>query len=130
MKGRERSKLKVDLERMGEWAVENARKINPGESKAISFTRVLVKDSLNYFLEDQRIPEASSFKYLGIITSSDLSCTDQVNYTVQKAWKALHFVTRTVNKQNRITRILPTRHQCVLFLNMGLRAGIHTRKFR
>jgi hypothetical protein len=98
MKGRERSKLKVDLERLGEWAVENARKINPGKSKAISFTRVRVKDSLNYFLEDQRIPEASSFKYLGITISSDLSCTDQVNYTVQKAWKAFHFVTRNVNK--------------------------------
>ena len=47
-----------------------------------------MKDSLNYFGGDQRIPEASSFKYLGIIISSDLLCADQVNYLVQKAWKA------------------------------------------
>jgi hypothetical protein len=34
------------------WAVENAMKINPGKSKALSFTRGRVKSSLNYFLED------------------------------------------------------------------------------
>jgi hypothetical protein len=98
MKDRERGNLKVDLERLGEWAVENARKINPGKSKAVSFTRTLVKDSLNYFLGDHRISESSSLKYLGIIIRSDLSWADKINYTVQKTWKALHFVTRTLNK--------------------------------
>ena len=38
--------LQRDLDRLGEWAVENAMKINPGKSKAVSFTR---KDPLNYF---------------------------------------------------------------------------------
>jgi len=38
---------------MGEWAVENAMKINQGKSKAVNFTRVRMKDSLNYFLGDQ-----------------------------------------------------------------------------
>jgi len=47
---------------MGEWAVENAMKINQGKSKAVSFTRARVKDPLNYFLGDQRIPEQSSCK--------------------------------------------------------------------
>ena len=31
---------------------------------------------------------------------------DQVNYTVQKAWKAPHFVMRVLKKGNRYTRIL------------------------
>jgi len=75
------------------WAVENAMKINPGESKAVSFTRARVKFSLNYFLGDQRIPEASSCQYLGIIIRSDLSWVDQVNYTVKTNLEGTSFHT-------------------------------------
>jgi len=67
---------------VGEWAVENAMKINPSKSKAIRFTRGRVKDTLNYSLLDTLIAEASSCKYLGIILRSDLSWADQVNYAV------------------------------------------------
>ena len=86
------------MDRLGNWAEENEIKINPNKSKALSFMRARVKDPLNYFLGDQKIPEASCFKYLGIIIRSDLSWADQVNYTVQKAWRALHFVMRIVKK--------------------------------
>ena len=79
-------KLQKDLNRLGEWAVENAMKINPSKSKAIRFTRARVKDPLNYPLMDTLIPEASSCKYLGIILRSDLSWADQVNYMVKKAF--------------------------------------------
>jgi len=65
-----------------------------------------VKNPLNYFLGDEKIPEASSCKYLGIFIQSDLSWADQVNYTVQYVWWALHFVTRTVKKGNKNTKIL------------------------
>ena len=40
--------LQRDLDRLGEWAVENAMKINPGKSKAVSFTRGRVRDPINY----------------------------------------------------------------------------------
>ena len=63
-------------------------KINPGKSKAIRFTRPRVKNPLGYSFGDQKIPEASSCKYLGIILRSDLNWVGQVNYTAQKAWKA------------------------------------------
>ena len=78
-------KLQKDLDRLGEWAVEIAMKINPSKSKEIRFTRARVKDPLNYSLVDTLIPEASSYKCLGIILSGDLSWADQVNYTVKKA---------------------------------------------
>jgi hypothetical protein len=81
-------------------------KINPDKSKALSFTKVRVKDQLNYSLRDQNIPEASSCKYLGIIMRSDLIWADQVNYTVQKSWKALHFITRILKKRNKNTKSL------------------------
>jgi hypothetical protein len=83
-------KLQTDLDRLGDWVEGNGMKINSNKSKAPSFTTARVKDPLNYSLGDQKIPEANSCKYLGIIIQNDLSWADQVNYTVQKAWRALH----------------------------------------
>jgi hypothetical protein len=68
--------------------------------------RAQVKDPLNYTLRDQIISEASSCKYLGIILRSVLSWADQVNYTVKKAWKALHFITRIVKNGNSSSKSL------------------------
>ena len=83
--------MQKDLERLGEWAVENAMKVNPSKSKAVRFTRDRVKDPLDYSLVNTLILEVSSCMYLGIILCSDLSWADQVNYMVKKAWRALHF---------------------------------------
>ena len=74
-------------------------KINPSNSKALRFMTAWVKNPLGYSLGDQKILEASSCKYLGIILRSDLNWVDQVNYTVQKAWKALHFVMCVLKKR-------------------------------
>jgi hypothetical protein len=63
-------------------------------------------DPLNYSLQDIVIPEASSYKYLGIILQSGLSWADQVNYTVKKAWKTLHFTMRILKKGNSNTKTL------------------------
>jgi len=48
-------------------------------------------------LGDQLFPEASNFKYLGIIIRSDLNWAD-VNYALRKAWYALHFIMRILKK--------------------------------
>jgi hypothetical protein len=69
-----------------------------GKYKAVRFTRAWVKGPLNYTLGGQLIPEASSCQYLGILLRSDLGSANHVNYTVRKAWKALHFIMR-VHKQ-------------------------------
>jgi len=79
-------------------------KINPNKSKALSFTGARVMDPLNYSFGDQKIPEAVCCKYLGIMIRSDLSWADQVNYTVQKAWRALHFVMHTVKREIKIRK--------------------------
>ena len=90
--------------------LKNEMKINPSKSKSISFTRARIKDPLNYTLRDQKIPEDSCCKYLRIIIHSDLSWADQVNHTVQKAWKALHFVMRVVKMELKIRKALRTSH--------------------
>ena len=89
----------------GEWAVENAMKINPSKSKAVRFTRAWVKDPLSYSLTDTLIPEASSCKYLGIILRSDLSWADHVNCTVKKAGKALHITMQILKMEIVIPKI-------------------------
>jgi len=84
--------LQTDVDRLGEWAVENLIKINPGKSKAVSIMRTQVKVSLNCIFGDQRIPEASRCEYLEIIVCRDLSWADQVNYTVQRAWRVFQLL--------------------------------------
>jgi len=79
-------------------------KINHSKSKATRFMRAQVKNPLGYSVGDQKIPAASSCKYLGIILQSDLFWVDQVNDTVQKTWKALYFVMRVLKKGNRNTK--------------------------
>jgi len=98
--------LQEDVDRVGEWAAENAMKINPCKCKAVRFTRARVKNPLNYTIGDQLIPEASSCRYLGIIFRSHLNWADHVNYTVKKSWKALHFIMRIIKKGNIGTKSL------------------------
>jgi hypothetical protein len=97
---RDIEKLQKDLNKLGKWAVENEMKINPDKSKAVSFTKARVKERLRYYYGEQLIPEASSLKYLGIIIRNDLNWADHVNYTLRKAWKALHFIMRILRKVN------------------------------
>jgi hypothetical protein len=47
--------LQTVLNRLGEWAIENEMKVNPGKSKAVSFTKARVKDSIRYYFGDQLI---------------------------------------------------------------------------
>ena len=42
-------KLQTDLNGLGEWAVENEMKINPGKSKAVSYAKVRVKERRRYY---------------------------------------------------------------------------------
>jgi hypothetical protein len=98
--------LQEDLDRLGDWAAENAMKINPSKCKAVRFTRSRVKNSLNYTIGDQLISEASNCKYFGIILRSDLSWADHVNYTVKMAWKALHFIMHIFKRENSGTKSL------------------------
>jgi hypothetical protein len=47
--------LQIDMDRLGEWTVENVMKINPGKSKVIRFTTARLKYPLNYSFGDQKL---------------------------------------------------------------------------
>jgi len=57
-------KLQTDINRLGEWAVENEMKLNPGKNKVSSFTKGRVKERIRYYFGDKLIPEESRFKNL------------------------------------------------------------------
>ena len=75
-------KSQTNLNRLGEWAVENEIKINPGKSKAARFTKAKLKERIRYYFGDQLIPEANSFKCLVIVIGSNLNWADHVNCTL------------------------------------------------
>ena len=77
--------LQKNMDTLREWAVENGMKINTSKSKTTRFARSGDKNPLAYSLVDQKILEASSYKYLVVTFRSDLSWVDQVNYIVQKS---------------------------------------------
>jgi len=107
MKGSDINILQIDLDKLWECAVENAVKIC---SRIWKFQESWGEGSSKLFLEvgwSKEIPEASRCKYLVIILRNDLSCVDQFNYTVQKAWKALHFLMRVLIKGNSGVLISP-----------------------
>jgi hypothetical protein len=93
------------LDRLRDWAKGNEMKINPNKSKALSFKRARVKNPLNNSLGDQKIPETSCCKYLGIIIRNDFSWADQVNYIVRKVWKALNFVMFTAKREIKLRKV-------------------------
>ena len=61
---------------------------------------------IRYYYGNQLILEASNFKYLGIIIRSYINWADRVNYTLRKAWKALHFIMRILKMGNNNTKLL------------------------
>ena len=60
----------------------------------------------------------STIKYI-IILRSDLSWADQVNYTVKKAWKSLHFTMWILKKGNSNTKSLAYMSLVCLILEYG-----------
>ena len=105
-------------------------KINPGKSKAVSFTKTRVKERIRYYFGDQLIPEASSFKYLGIIIRSDLNWADHVNCTLRKAWKALHFIMRILKNGNNNRKRLAYRALVRPIFEYGAVCWDHTERVR
>jgi hypothetical protein len=81
--------FKINLDRLGEWAVADAMKINPDKCKPLSLARSWLEDPLSSLCGDKRIPEAISCKYLVIIVRSDLSWADKV---MQYKKPGRHFV--------------------------------------
>jgi hypothetical protein len=54
-------KLQWDLSKLREWASVNKKKINPGKSKSVIFTKGRVRERKKDYFGDQLFPEANGF---------------------------------------------------------------------
>jgi len=75
-------------------------------------------------------PEASSFKYIGIIIGRDPNWADHVNYMLRKAWKALHFIINLHKEGNNNTKLLAHTALVRPILGYGAVYWDHTEKVR
>ena len=57
--------MQKDLDRLGEWAAENAMKINPSKCKAVRVTRAQVKNPLNYTIRESINSGSEQLQILG-----------------------------------------------------------------
>ena len=105
-------------------------KINPSKSKAVIFTKARAKERIRDYFGDQLIPEASSIRYLGIITRSGLNWKDHANCTLRKAWTVLHFITRILRKGNNNTKRLAYTALVRPILEYGAVCWDHTERVR
>jgi hypothetical protein len=64
--------------------VENVIKINTSKCTEIRFTRARGENQVVYSVDEQKIPETTSCKYLRIFLQSVLTLVDQVNYRTKK----------------------------------------------
>ena len=58
----------------------------------------------------QLIPELSIFRYLEIIIRSKITWADHFNFTLRKAWEALHLIKCTFKWEIIIRNVLLLRH--------------------
>jgi hypothetical protein len=93
--------LQTDLNRLGQLGVENEMKINPGKNNKVSFTKARLKEGLRYYFKEQLILEQVAIIFRNNYTQR--SKPDRSFHTLQKTWKAPHFIIRIFKKGNKIT---------------------------
>ena len=84
------SQLQLDINSINEWVNKNFLHMNPGKCKAMLISRKRKTVQLPQFLlNGTPIQHVKTFKYLGVLLSSDLSWCNHINSICSKARKLL-----------------------------------------
>lgn len=97
-------KLQADLIKLNEWCTKNKLKLNISKCFSISFSRrndirILHYD---YRINNSVIQQAHTIKDLGVLFDEKLSFSPHVNSIITRAFKALGFITRSLQKFSKI----------------------------
>ena len=111
--------LQFDVDQLLFWASKRQLRFNPDKSRY-----VLLTNETSPSLHTQSLKSVKCVKNLGIMISSDLSWSEHVNLTVNKANKLLGLVNRTVSSSNpgAFSTIYKSL-SCARFLNILLQPG-------
>ena len=89
------SQLQLDINSINEWVNKNFLHMNPGKCKAMLISRKRKTVQLPQFLlNGTPIQHVKTFKYLGVLLSSDLSWCNHINFICSKAKKLLGILYR------------------------------------
>ena len=80
--------LQSDIDKVSSWADRWSVKLNPSKSKSLLISRKRIKPiHPDLSMSDVVIPSVQSHKQLGVHLSCDGNWNQQVQCTVEKAWK-------------------------------------------
>ena len=91
--------LQNDLTNISEWARKWQLRFNADKCESLRITHSRDKSVTNYFL-GQPLKDVNNFKDLGVTITKDLSWSNHISITVNKANKVLGFVKRSVGTAN------------------------------
>ena len=89
------------LDSLEEWTRNWQVKFNPEKCEVMRISYKQDKSKHQYYLSNARLKCVDSYKDLGVIMSRDLSWSNHVNASVNKANKVLGLLKRTVGSKNR-----------------------------
>jgi len=95
------SALQSDLDSLEEWTRNWQVKFNPEKCDVMRISHEQDKSNHQYYLSNAMLKCVDSYKDLGIIMSRDLSWSNQVDASVNKANKVLGLLRRTIGSKNR-----------------------------
>lgn len=88
--------LQKDLSLIYSWCTKWKMNLNITKCVHISFTKKMKPFQSQYHLNNVQLKQESTYKYLGIILSSECSWRPQVDTLIAKAGKALNFIQRNL----------------------------------
>ncbi len=97
--------LQNDLNKVMEWCNKWGMELNFKKCVSMTVTRLHSATNRYYYLNDTVMDKVNSYKYLGVIISSNLSWNEQVNSVVLKASRSLGFVRRNISSCRRETKL-------------------------
>ena len=92
--------LQLDINRLADWAVQWQLRFNPTKCESMRITHNRDK-SVPCYTMGSEIKSVRSAKHLGVIICSDLSWSDHVTATANKANKMLGLIYRTTGSSNK-----------------------------
>lgn len=90
--------LNLSLAKLQTWCSTWQMTINTKKTVAMTITRKKEPLTFQYHIGDHYLATVSSFKYLGVIITPDLSWNQHIDYVKNKAMRKLGYLRRTIGK--------------------------------
>lgn len=95
--------IQADLNHICNWCDKWLMKLNLTKCEVMSFTRKHVNSEFSYYLNNTMLSHTSSYKYLGVLLTENLSWASHIESTCAKASRSLGYLRR--NLRNSPTNI-------------------------